>query len=449
MPAHAQHPVSRGTPPAWVRVLEVANPYVSAGMDALGGASGHLQATKELRASEIARSEGNRAVRKVIAAERNALRQSGLVAAKAADQLGAAVLVADVAGTLAGHLAEGDLRAVPGVLANAAVKNVTTSGGAWAGGTAGAAAGSLLGPVGTLVGGAIGAAAGAVGASWGYDGVSEALARNGHATVQSYVDSLAAEKPVDTVEKARQARREHLEAQAAEQQRREARRADELPAEIEKAREARRELLEEQERRGEGAQKWHDKQDRRAEATPERPTPASPSDPSIPVIPVDCTIDVVVWHVGSPSSKWHGSFRVNGDTVTLHAETTYPGSADDNHRSSPIQGVVDFAGTRRDNIITGTSHATHGPTRLENWYTISDAKGNSSRKLCVTVWTTRTTAAEEWTLSLGGDGHLRNSGQSDTTLHYSSDCTYKPGETETRRDSSSDDGKLRFTWKIR
>jgi hypothetical protein len=445
-PLRADEAAQGGRKPGWVRALETANPYVFVAMDASGGATESIQGTKELRASEIARREGNREVRKVLAAERNALRQSGLTMAKAAEKLGTAATVADVGGTLAGHLIEGDLRAVPGVAANAAAKSVTASGGAWAGGTAGAAAGSLFGPVGTLVGGAIGAAAGAVGASWGYDATNEALARNGHQSLQGFVDSLAAERPVDYVEKARQAREEHLMAQAEERSRAETRRNVELPEQIEKAREARREYLEAERHK---AEEWHEKQDRRAATTPENQTPTPPVDPSKPVIPVDCTIDVVMWNTAASDAKWHGTFRVNGDSVTLHAENTFPGSVGEQNRSGPMRVVNDFTGTRRDNVISGTNHTASGPTKSEVWWNSTDGKGASVRRHCVVDWSGRSTTEEEWTFELGGRGRLRLKGHGTTTCHYSAGCDHKPGGDETDGRDFGDEDKLHFSWTIR
>jgi hypothetical protein len=447
-PAQPREPEKR---PGWVQALETANPYVSGVSDAYGGASAALDASKALRASQVSREVGNRAARKAAADACNAARASGQGAVKAIERfnVGTLTTVADVGGTLAGHLAEGDLRAVPGVAVNAAAKNVTASGGAWAGGAAGAALGSLAGPVGTLVGGAVGAAAGALGASLGYDATNDALARNGYHNVQSYVDSLAAEGPVDYVDKARQARREHLEAREDERRRTEKRRSEDLGSYVEQAREARRAHLEERERRDAEAQDWRERQDRRADAGPDRPPPAARSDQGIPVIPVDCTIDVVLWSEANPSARQNASLRVNGDTVTMHAESTGPGSQREGGRTSPTRTVDDFTGTRRDNVVSGTNHARSGPTRSENWSTATDGKGGSVRRYCVIEWTSNSTIEEEWTFLLGGQGRFRFSANGTTTRHYSTGCDYKPGGSETDSFSATDEGKVLFTWRIR
>ena len=409
----ADEPQAPGRKPTWVeRGLEVANPYVSAANDALGAAAGGVEASRALRASDISRSEGSRVVRKALAADYNALRTSGQGLVKAADRLGTATAVADVGGTLAGLVAEGDLRAVPGVVANAAAKNAVTAGGAWAGGGAGAMAGSVFGPVGTLIGGVIGAAAGAVGTSWGYDSASDALKRNGHHDVQSYVDSLTAEGPIDYVEKARQSRREWLAERA---------QADGLSG----------------------------RQARPSGTEPTATTPpdtATASDAAIPVIPVDCAIDVVMWPAESPSIKWHGTFQVNGDTVTGRGEmTTSPGAQTEGSRQGPMHWTDEFAGTRRDNVISGTAHSTLQRTRHEFW--ISNSDGSGRRRCTLDFWGSNTNR-EEWTFLLGGQGQLRFSGQGSMTYQYASDCD-KPGTTK-RSSSASDEGKLfQFTWKIR
>ncbi len=409
----ADEPQAPGRKPTWVeRGLEIANPYVSTANDALGAAAGGVEASKALRASDISRSEGNRAVRKALAADHNALRTSGQGLVKAADRLGTATAVADVGGTLAGLVVEGDLRAVPGVVANAAAKNAVTAGGAWAGGGAGAMAGSVFGPVGTLIGGVIGAAAGAVGTSWGYDSASDALKRNGHHNVQSYVDSLTAEDPIDYVEKARQSRREWLAERA---------KADGLSG----------------------------RQARASGTEPTATTPpdtATPSDAANPVIPVDCAIDVVMWPAESPSIKWHGTFQVNGDTVTGRGEmTTSPGTQTEGSRQGPMHWTDEFTGTRRDNVISGTGHSTLQRTRHEFW--ISNSDGSGRRHCTLDFWGSNTNR-EEWTFLLGGQGRLRFSGQGSMTYRYASDCD-KPGTTN-RSSSASDEGKLfQFTWKIR
>ncbi len=435
--------------PAWVRGIEAANPYVSTAVDTLGAASDALSKTKDLKASQIALSEGNRAARQALAAEHNALRQSGLTAVKAAEKLnlGTATMAADVGGTLAGHLVEGDLRAVPGVVVNAAAKNVTSAGGAWAGGTAGAAIGSVAGPVGTLVGGVVGAAAGAVGMAWGYDATNAALEKRGLHSVQRYVDSLAAESPVDYVEKARAARREHQRAQADMQQRAENRKSGELPQFVEKAREARGEHLEEQKARREAANEWKEKQARRTEAAPA--TTAPPARTDIPVIPVDCTIDVVVWHDDAPSSKWKATFQLQGDTVTMRSEITIPGAEREGYRSGSSLYVIEFQGTRRDNVISGTSRDRQLPAKAEQWWNSTDAKGGSTRVHCVTEFSSQGTTTAEWTFLPGGQGTIRSTHSGQTTSHYSSGCVYKPGGSETRSYSVRDEGKSHFTWRIR
>lgn len=409
----ADEPQPPGRKPTWVeRGLEIANPYVSAANDALGAAAGRVEASRALRASDISRSEGSRAVRKALAADHNALRTSGQGLVKAADRLGTATAVADVGGTLAGLVVEGDLRAVPGVVANAAAKNAVTAGGAWAGGGAGAMAGSVFGPVGTLIGGVIGAASGAVGTSWGYDSASDALVRNGHHNVQSYVDSLTAEAPIDYLEKARQSRREWL------------------------AERAKAEGLSEQQARPSGTEP--------TAATP--PDSTTRSDAAIPVIPVDCAIDLVMWPAESPSIKWHGTLQVNGDTVTGRGEmTTSPGAQTEGSRQEPMHWTDEFTGTRRDNVISGTAHSTLQRTRHEFW--ISNSDGSSPRHCTLDFWGSNTNR-EEWTFLLGGQGRLRFSGQGSMTYQYASDCD-TPGTTS-RSSSASDEGKLfQFTWKVR
>jgi hypothetical protein len=286
-------------------------------------------------------------------------------------------------------------------------------------GGAGATAGSLFGPVGTLIGGAIGAAVGAVGSSWTYDAASDALKRNGHHNVQSYVDSLAAEDPIDYVEKARQSRREWL------------------------AERAKAAGLAERLASASGTKPPAAATPSNAVAPP--PDAATPSDAAVPVIPIDCTIDVVMWPAEHPSLKWKGSFQVSGDSVTGRGEmTTSPGAQTESSRQGPMHWTDEFTGTRRDNVISGTAHSTLERTRHEFW---TDSSDGSGRRHCTMNFWGSNTSRQEWTFLLGGQGRLRYSGHGSMTYQYSADCE-KPA-TETRSFSNSDEGKVfTFSWKI-
>lgn len=420
--------------PSWLeRGLEIVSPYVSAGTDAYGGASGSIASAKATKAGQVSHAFGPRVVRVALANDHNALLKLGqdMIEGIERYKVSAATTIADVGGTLAGYIVEGDLRAIPGAAANAAAKNVVTGGGAWAGATAGAAAGSFLGPVGTLVGGAIGAATGAVGTSWGYDAASEALRRNGYHDVQSFVDSLVAEAPVDYVELARQARREW--AALREQAARDA--------------ETRR-LYEEQARAlglGSGEAREVELIDPARPAPVLRPPIATPPpDAAVPVIPLDCTIDVVMRNPSSGSQAWKSTFVVNGDTVTARGEHVQPGSQGDNYRQGPMRWTDEFTGTRRDNVISGTARSTLHRSHQESWSNGPDG----ARSTCAMDWWGSYTSQQEWAFQLGGTGRMRFSTRGTTTTQFSGDCGGRG--TSTDAINSSDEGKpFTFTWRIR
>jgi hypothetical protein len=169
------------------------------------------------------------------------------------------------------------------------------------------------------------------------------------------------------------------------------------------------------------------------------------SDAAVPVIPVDCTIDVVHWHPDYPANKWKRTFVVRGDTVSGSGENTLPGSSGDNYRQDPQRWTDEFTGTRRDNVLSGTTRSTYHRTRQECW-TAVDANGHGGR--CVAEWWGSHSLREEWTFHLGGTGEMRFSGSGTTTWQPSAGCTgiYE----KTTRQQYSDEGKaLRFTWRIR
>lgn len=400
------------TLPAWIeKPLEAANPYVGAGSDLYGGASGAIEASKVKRASDFALEEGNRAVRRAQAMEYNLARTTakGYVDAVERFKLGTATTVADVGGTLAAHVLEGDYRSVPGVVANAAAKNAVTSGGAWAVGTAGAAAGSVFGPVGTLVGGAVGAGLGALGSSWGYDAAGEALKANGYKDVQGYVDALLSEDERAAFRQAQQNRREWLVEHG-------------LPPVV-------------------GGDPGFVKPPP-GPASAEPPRPEASAAPAI--IPDDCTIEVVLWNKANPAGKWHGTFRVSGDTVTGRGEFRLPPESGPSHRRSALHSVDDFAGTRNDNVFKGTTRGKLLPMQQESW---SAPDGSGRTHHCTMTWSNTSVTQDELTLLPGGTGRFSAHGTLTTHTQLAGDCGESVPGTETSRIDVGGD-EIVITWKV-
>jgi hypothetical protein len=395
-----------GTFPEWIeKPLEAANPYVSAGSDLYGGASGAIEATKAMRTGDVARTEGNRALRHAKAMEHNAALKTGRGYIKAVErfQVGPAMTVADVGSVLTAQLLEGDFRSIPGVVANTAVKNAATSSGAWAVGTAGAAAGSFFGPVGTLVGGAVGAGLGALGVSWGYDAAGEALKANGYRDVQGYVDALMAEPERAGFRQAQQNRREWLM------------------------------------ERGLAPLVGGDADFVKPVPLPQEPaagaTSASASTSSL--IPEDCVIETVFSNHGGPEQRH--TMRISQGAAWFHTEDTQPARVGENVRTSPTRQVQDFTGRLRDNVVSGTARETTS-SRTEQWWV-------GVPQHCMLDVSSESTIEEEWTFLPGGQGRLRFAGHYKVTRRYGGGCPYKPGGTETDEGELAA-GNATFTWRL-
>jgi hypothetical protein len=149
---------------------------------------------------------------------------------------------------------------------------------------------------------------------------------------------------------------------------------------------------------------------------------------------------VVLWNVGSSQHKWHGTVRVNGDTVSGRGEMTIPGDEGTGFRRTTMHTIDEFAGTRRENVLVTDGKTKTGPTRQESWT-------ESSR--CTVEWWTTATARGEWTFEPGGSGHLRVRGSSTTTTRYTGACGQNSGDSRTEGFDSGGNGELPFTWAVR
>lgn len=340
-----------------------------------------------------------------------------------------AVSVTDTASSVAGRVYEGDLVGAGAELVKEGGKQLSTAAGAAAGAKVLAMVAAPFGPVAAGAAAIVGAAGGAAVTAVGYDAYLSEWVGN----------AVEADRKTkeDYVEDAREARRTLPERQARE-------RAEAQWREEWKAVEA-----------SSGHAEWGGGQ---VALLPERvmsapivaPRPADPPtapDASRPVLFDDCTIDVTVLYTDYPDLRVKLAFDVRGDTVTGRGEGSNPGRRTDSGFITDQRWTARIEGTLRDNVITTVNRTKMHTARSEHSWEATLSNGGHARRTCVYEWDGEAESRETWTFLMGGEGRLQVSGRSTTHGRASMDCDGSMNHT-THVDFT-DEGKMRFTWKVR
>jgi hypothetical protein len=313
----------------------------STGFDA---GSAFLNNVKALKPRDFSLEAGNNAARKALANQANsALTIVKNISAKyGLPLLSATVQFSETGGNVLGNMYEGNVSGAGVELTNTAASNLTVAAGAAAGGKIFASAGALVGssvPVvgtaaGAIVGGVVGTVGGAVLTSFGYDAYLKDW-------VKGSAESVL-EPPVDYVEKARQARAEFLRQQQ------------------EDAARQRSEAEKKQAENRYGYDIVAGSSDEREAQLAANPLPdivvpqqeQAGSDPGkgIQVIPSLATIQALVTVEGNDIAK-----TLKSSETYVFRDGVVSGTLSNNFDISgcKIQSQGSYAGTVRDNVITG------------------------------------------------------------------------------------------------
>ena len=171
-----------------------------------------------------------------------------------------------------------------------------------------------------------------------------------------------------------------------------------------------------------------------------------PKNDSTKVIEQDCTIDVVMWHEGSPKDKWPSTYYIRGGQVTSSYDITsrFEKYCTDQWCCSPQRATATFSGSLLNNVISGTWAIRHHPHNCWNIVIHNDkgADGKYVTRKARCQYSQSGTSQMRVEITLGMNGQLKQTWSS----KYDGTTSWGPGCDKNYANTTQTQNGKWFAW---